>query len=249
MQNFLTNAFRYVETPDRTGKVLLGCRFINNQQLRLEVRDNGQGIPQDKQALIFAEFERLSTAVNGLGLGLSIAKGIAQILEAKIFVSSSPGEGAVFSVVVPLVTGSIADPAVVSCDPDQGSMGLKVLCVDDEPDIIKGMASLLTLWGCRVGTAQSHHEAIQSLEVMTPDLLMVDYQMGDQVSGIELIERIRERSGYQTGAVLVTANQQDALRQQCRELNISYLRKPVKPAAMRAILNRYDVEKHQAETV
>ncbi|MGO0306755.1 PAS domain-containing hybrid sensor histidine kinase/response regulator [Endozoicomonas acroporae] len=249
LQNFLTNAFRYVANTHKTGKVLLGCRFINNQQLRLEVRDNGLGIPKDKQALIFAEFERLSTAVNGLGLGLSIAKGIAQILEAKISLSSSPGEGAVFSVVVPLVTGSIVDPAVVSCDPDQGNMGLKVLCVDDEPDIIKGMASLLTRWGCRVETAQSHHEAIQSLEVMTPDLLMVDYQMGDQASGIELIERIRKQSGYQTGAVLVTANQQDELRQQCRELNISYLRKPVKPGAMRAILNRYDVEKHPLETV
>ena len=78
---------------------------------------------------------------------------------------------------------------------------------------------------------------------------MVDYQMVDQVNGIDLIERIRKRLGYQAGAVLVTANQQDDLRQQCRELNISYLRKPLKPAAMRAILNRYAVETHRAESV
>ncbi len=228
---------------------MLCCRYMKNQQLKIEVRDNGQGIPQNKQALIFAEFERLSTAVNGLGLGLSIAKGIAQILGAKISLSSSPGEGAIFSVVVPLVTRSVLENRVISNNPENGDMGLKILCVDDELEIIKGMTGLLTRWGCRVETAQNHQEAIQSLKGMTPDLLMVDYQMGDQVNGIDLIERIRERLGYQAGAVLVTANQQDDLRQQCRELNISYLRKPVKPAAMRAVLNRYEAEIHRAETV
>ncbi|WP_257283534.1 PAS-domain containing protein [Endozoicomonas sp. SESOKO1] len=252
LQNFLTNALRYVENAGRTGKVLLGCRFIKKQQLRIEVRDNGQGIPQDKQALIFAEFERLSTAVNGLGLGLSIAKGIAQILDAKISVSSSPGQGAIFSVVVPLVARNIVDKRVVSGSPDIGDivdMGLNVLCIDDEADIIKGMTGLLTRWGCRVASARNYCEAIQSIAGMKPDLLMVDYQIGDQLNGIELIKRIRESLGYQTGAVLVTANQQDDLRQQCRELNISYLRKPVKPAAMRAILNRYEAEKLKTETV
>ena len=249
LQNFLTNAFRYVESTNTSGKVLVCCRYMKNQQLKIEVRDNGQGIPQNKQAIIFAEFERLSTAVNGLGLGLSIAKGIAQILGAKISVSSSPGEGAVFSVIVPLVTRNVLENRVISHNPENSDMGLKVLCVDDEPDIIKGMTSLLTRWGCRVETAQNDQEAVQSLKAMIPDLLMVDYQIGGQVNGIDLIERIREKLGYQAGAVLITANQQDGLRQQCRELNISYLRKPVKPAAMRAILNRYEVEIHRAETL
>ncbi|MFK0573876.1 sensor histidine kinase, partial [Endozoicomonas sp.] len=102
LQNFLTNAFRYVENSELNGKVLLCCRYLNSEQLKIEVRDNGPGIPSAQQALIFSEFKRLSTTGNGLGLGLSIAKGVAQILGAKISLSSSPGQGAVFSVVVPL---------------------------------------------------------------------------------------------------------------------------------------------------
>ncbi|KEI71569.1 PAS domain-containing hybrid sensor histidine kinase/response regulator [Endozoicomonas elysicola] len=248
LQNFLTNAFRYVESTKLSGKVLVGCRFLSSQQLKIEVRDNGQGIPLKKQTLIFAEFERLSTAVNGLGLGLSIAKGMAEILGARISLSSSPGKGAVFSVVIPLAKRNVIDAARINHKVNNSDIGLKVLCIDDEPEIIKGMTNLLSRWGCQVHSAQGYQEAIHSLDEMVPDLLMVDYQIGGQINGVDLVERARAMLGYEIGAVLVTANQQDGLRQKCRELNISYLTKPVKPASMRAILNRYEAESKRVET-
>ncbi|MFM5687900.1 sensor histidine kinase, partial [Aeromonas caviae] len=79
LQNFLTNAFRY----NPGGRVLLGCRRMG-EKIRIEVWDNGPGIPQDKQEAIFDEFSRLdhsrTAKEQGLGLGLAIARGISQVL-------------------------------------------------------------------------------------------------------------------------------------------------------------------------
>lgn len=249
LQNFLTNAFRYVENIELTGKVLVCCRYLNGGQLKIEVRDNGPGIPSEQQALIFSEFKRLSTTGNGLGLGLSIAKGIAHILDSKISLSSSPGQGAVFSVVVPLVRRKIINDKLITPAGNDRAMGLRVLCIDDEPDIINGMISLLTRWGCQVYSAQSYLEAMKIIESESLDLLMVDYQIGEKITGIELIGHIRTKLGYEIGAVLITANQQNDLRQQCRDLNIRYLGKPVKPAAMRAILNCYEAKSKRSEEI
>ncbi|MGB1271403.1 MAG: response regulator, partial [Endozoicomonas sp.] len=79
-----------------------------------------------------------------------------------------------------------------------------------------------------------------------PDLLLVDFQLGARMTGVELIQAIRERLGDEVPAVLVTADKQPELRQQCLERGITFLGKPVKPAAMRAVLNRYQARIHGA---
>ncbi len=244
LQNFLTNAFRYVEPvggaeggemqAKAQPKVLLGCRYLHNEQLMIEVRDNGAGIPKAQQALIFSEFKRLSTVPNGLGLGLSIAKGIAHILDARLTLKSSPGNGSVFAITVPVVQRKEVCQVPVA----PGKLQMQILCVDDDAEITRAMASLLSRWGCQVHTANSPQCAFKILEQQQPDVLMVDYQLGE-ITGIELIERIRRLAGCSLNAVLVTANQQDDVRKRCAKKGIGFLKKPVKPAAMRAILNRY----------
>src|SRR5688572_23711674 len=94
LQNFLANAVRYT----RSGSVVLGVRR-DGDGLRIEVHDTGPGIPDDQQAAIFEEFRRGEDAPGqGLGLGLSIAERIAQLLDAPLAVRSAMGAGTVFSV-------------------------------------------------------------------------------------------------------------------------------------------------------
>ncbi|MCV5854527.1 sensor histidine kinase, partial [Escherichia coli] len=95
VQNFLTNAFRY--SPN--GKVALGVRRVQGR-VRIDVWDNGMGIEEEKQQEIFEEFNR-GTQVRsdqGLGLGLAISKGIAQVLGHEISMRSWFGKGSVFSI-------------------------------------------------------------------------------------------------------------------------------------------------------
>ncbi|NMU67156.1 sensor histidine kinase, partial [Vibrio parahaemolyticus] len=95
VQNFLTNAFRY----NPNGKVALGVRRVKGR-VRIDVWDNGVGIEEEKQQEIFEEFNR-GTQVRsdqGLGLGLAISKGIAQVLGHEISMRSWVGKGSVFSI-------------------------------------------------------------------------------------------------------------------------------------------------------
>ncbi|MET4709507.1 PAS domain-containing hybrid sensor histidine kinase/response regulator [Endozoicomonas lisbonensis] len=239
LQNFLTNAFRYSGSDGSSngspGRVMLVVRRTSSRQLRIEVRDNGPGIPEDKQELIFSEFERLRQDGKGLGLGLSIAKGIADVLGHQLRLRSLSGKGTVFSVCLDTVERRIVQQHRVML-PASSLSHLKVLCVDNEEDILVGMSSLLQRWGCTVECADGRDQAVRLIERQIPDVLLMDYQLEECCNGIELIRQLRELSEHDIPAVLITATTRQNLREQCLELGIRFLSKPVKPAALRALL-------------
>lgn len=234
LQNFLTNAFRYCDRGN--GRVMMNVRHWPDNQLCIEVRDNGPGIPEDKQEMIFTEFQRLRQDSQGLGLGLAIAKGIADVLDLSLGVRSRTGQGTVFSVQLRAVERQVIRQQVV---PVTGASltGLKVLCIDNEAGILLGMGSLLGCWGCQVKCAENGQQAITAMREFQPDIMLVDYQLEDKLNGVELVQQLREKQGRQIAAVLVTASSHVALKDECRSLQVSFLTKPVKPAALRAILN------------
>ena len=245
LQNFVSNALRYGGGNGRTPRVVLGCRRTGTS-LRIEVWDNGPGIPEDKRDLVFQEFVRLHPAASdrdegrGLGLGLAIVDRIARILGHKVALRSSPGRGSIFSITVPLATASVTrtapqpqPPAVPGFD-----TGAFVLCIDDEPRIRDAMAALLGGWGCRILTVGSQDEGLAALaeEGRAPDLLIVDHHLGEGPNGLAVIERIRADWGTEVAAALITADRDPTLRAQARARRVDLLLKPVKPAALRALL-------------
>lgn len=239
LQNFLTNAFRYAK-----GRVLLGVRRAGGQ-LRLEVWDRGPGIPADKQKEIFEEFKRLDShqtrAEKGLGLGLAIADGLCRVLEHKLEVRSWPGKGSVFSVTVPLALH--AEVQIPAPQPEQNGQvlaGTRVLCVDNEDSILIGMHSLLSRWGCQVWTARNRLECEQLLsENLHPQLALVDYHLDQGDTGTELMAWLRTRLGEPLPGVVISADGRPELIAQVHAAGLDYLAKPVKPAALRALLNRH----------
>ena len=239
LQNFLTNAFRYAK-----GRVLLGVRH-QGQQLRLEVWDRGPGIPDDKRKVIFEEFKRLDShqtrAEKGLGLGLAIADGLCRVLEHKLEVRSWPGKGSVFSVTVPLAQQAEAPKPVATPEqPGQALAGTQVLCVDNEDSILTGMYSLLSRWGCQVWTARNRLECEHLLsENVRPQLALVDFHLDDGETGTELMAWLRTRLAEPLPGVVISADGRPELIAQVHAAGLDYLSKPVKPAALRALLSRH----------
>jgi CheY-like chemotaxis protein len=239
LQNFLTNAFRYAR-----GHVLLGARR-DGEFLRLEVWDRGPGIPEDKRKVIFEEFKRLDShqtrAEKGLGLGLAIADGLCRVLGHHLEVRSWPGKGSVFSVRVPLVRGPVSAAAQPGIEtPAQALGGAQVLCIDNEDSILAGMHSLLSRWGCQVWTARNRLECEHLLdESVRPQLALVDYHLDEGDTGTELMAWLRARMGQPLPGVVISADARPELVAAVHAAGLDYLAKPVKPAALRALISRH----------
>lgn len=249
LQNFLSNALRYGRADGRRPRVLLGCRRAGDG-LRIEVRDNGPGIAADKQALIFDEFVRLNAEdegnreERGLGLGLAIVDRIARMLELPVGLASAPGRGSTFSITVPRVAAVVAAPVAAPAPQPVPSIETEslVLCLDNEARVREAMATLLGGWGCRVITAASAAEALERVQRAgrLPDLVLADLHLEDGPEpgpdGLEVVAALREAWGQVVPAALVTADREPTLRLRARARQVELLHKPVKPAALRALL-------------
>jgi CheY-like chemotaxis protein len=217
--------------------------------LRIEVHDTGLGIPHSKRKVIFKEFHRLdqgAKVARGLGLGLSIVERIGRVLDHKIEVVSIIDRGSRFSVDVPLAA-SIPAKALQreSFDVDRGQLaGIAVLCIDNELAILDGMETLLGGWGCHVLKAPDLKSALAALAAsnVTPDALLVDYHLGEG-NGIDAIAELRPRFGPELAAILITADRSPGVREDARAHGIQVLNKPIRPAALRALLAQCRVQR------
>ncbi|HEY8566165.1 MAG TPA: hybrid sensor histidine kinase/response regulator [Beijerinckiaceae bacterium] len=248
LQNLISNAVKY--TP--SGRVLVGVRRRGGR-LKLEVWDTGLGIPASKQKLVFREFQRLdqgAKVARGLGLGLSIVERIARVLETPVSLASEPGRGSVFRVEVPLAAAAPARaaPAERATRASAPLSGLKVLALDNEPAILDGMRTLLGGWGCQVVTAASAGEAADAVEtwMMRPEVVIADYHLDDG-DGLRAIDAIRAAAGANVPAVLLTADRSPAVREEAAARGVHVLTKPLKPAALRALLAQWRAMRIAAE--
>ncbi|WP_117195978.1 PAS domain-containing hybrid sensor histidine kinase/response regulator [Rhizobium terrae] len=241
IQNLVSNAIKY--TID--GKVLVGVRR-RGEHVVIEVLDSGIGIPPSKFRTVFREFARLdegARTATGLGLGLSIVDRISRVLSHPVELASTPGRGTIFRVEVPMDVSMAQAPRAVG-EPQrrkrsQPLNGLRVLCIDNEPRILEGMALLITGWGCTVGQADS----IAALDDIVagreppPEIIIADYHLDDG-NGIEAILKLRAKYQADIPALIITADRTPEVRAEAERYDIGVQHKPVKPAAMRAYLTQ-----------
>jgi CheY-like chemotaxis protein/anti-sigma regulatory factor (Ser/Thr protein kinase) len=241
LQNLVSNAIKY--TPE--GRVVVGCRR-RNDAVRIDVYDTGVGIPQSKWRDIFVEFHRLDQGAKiarGLGLGLSIVERVARVLGSKIELESESGRGSHFAITVPRSNDTPMElPARESARVDSGQLvGITALCIDNEPSVLDGMETLLRGWGCDVIKAASLALALTAISESStvPSGLLVDYHL-DHGDGIEAIIALRRRFG-EIPAILITADRSPDVRELARSEGVQILHKPLKPAALRALLAQWRV--------
>ncbi len=230
LQNFLANAVRYTAR----GGILLGVRR-SGAQLRIEVHDTGTGIAPDQQTLIFEEFRRGDDAAGqGLGLGLAIADRIAQLLDAPLTLRSQTGVGTVFAVEIARVpapthaAGEGRAPALA---------GLHVLVVDNEPLALDALVQVLRGWGCHVTPATNLRTAQEALERQFADLWLLDYHLDDGDTGVDLHQRLSATHSPRPTLVL-SADPGETVRRAVHEAGLPLLLKPVKPLALKSVLDR-----------
>ncbi len=244
LQNLVSNAIKY--TP--AGRVLIGCRR-HLGRLRIDVYDTGLGIPRSKQRAVFQEFHRLdqgAKVARGLGLGLSIVERIARVLDHEVTLTSAVGRGSRFSVEMPM--SAPVPPSSYQRDARAADRvhltGITVLCIDNDLAILDGMETLLHGWGCRVLKATDLKSAIGAVSEakVLPDGLLVDFHL-DEGNGIDAIAELRRRFGADLTAILITADRSPHVRDDARAQAIQVLNKPLKPAAFRALLTQWRVQR------
>jgi Na+/proline symporter/signal transduction histidine kinase len=242
LQNLLSNAIKYT----RRGKVVFGVRARGNR-VEVQVCDTGPGIDPAQQALVFKEFHRLAeTAASerGLGLGLSIVERIGRVLEAPITLRSTPGKGSLFSVSLPRAFGAAVRRRNLDAPLSVGDIhNLKVLCIDNESDVLDAMGTLLDGWGCRSVMAASLNEALARLDEMNapPSVILADYHL-NAGTGVDAVKAISLAMGRDLPAVIITADHSPEVQREVRALGLVLLRKPLKAAQLRAILARISMQ-------
>ena len=237
LQNFLSNAVKYTTT----GKILLGCRRRGNQ-VEICVYDTGPGISEAHQQRIFDDFYRVGNLANveGAGLGLGVALRFSRLLGHKIHVHSTDGRGSLFSLCVPLCAAQtrLRKETHVS-GISTGLEALNIFYVDDDEHNIHALGTLMDNWGCKLASAISFESALEYAQSHPPpDAILMDYQLGPDTNGIQLAQALLEQWG-EVPVCVVSAAPDEELSTLIAGHRYDFLRKPVKPGKLRALLDRY----------
>lgn len=208
--------------------------------------DTGIGIAAEQSQLIFSEFYQIGNAArrreHGLGLGLAIVKRTADLLKLRIGLRSVLGKGSVFSVWLPVAhRPSLASPPPAVTATATGAK--TILVVDDDAGVLDSMQLLLTSWGHKVVTANSLDSAVQALQLYQAenaqapiDLILSDFRLAESITGIDVVQALRQASAYPIPAVLITGDTSVDSINRISQANLQILHKPLAPEALMAVL-------------
>lgn len=231
LRNLISNAIRYTER----GRIVVGCR-PQGSSVRICVYDTGIGIAPHDQALVFEEFYQVSNRERdrskGLGLGLAIVDRLTRLLEAPLVLRSNPGRGSLFAFALARAE-EVAPPRVHMAPRGNDSRNLAgtfVVVVDDEELILDAAQNLLEQWGCTVVTAVSRLQALERLagSPRPPDVIICDYRLRDQETGIVVVEAIRNEFNGDIPALLLTGETDPAQIRQISASGVAVLHKPLR---------------------
>jgi len=225
--NLVQNAIKY---SPHGGRVEVSVDRAG-AQARVEVTDQGIGIPKEEQKHVFERFFRAHNAATrnygGLGIGLYVSKEIVERHGGAVEVASEPGKGAKFAFTVPLDELGLVVPG--------GSA--RILIVDDDRAMLDATSTVLREWGYAVDEAADGETALRLLRATKPDLMLVDLMM-PVMDGWTLVLRMRQQGlGEAIPLVIFTADRDAQAR--ARELNAAAaLRKPFSLEELQDVLGR-----------
>lgn len=235
IQNFVSNALRYTAQ----GKVIVGIlrSASRPQHIRIGVWDTGLGISEQQKQKLFLEFERCGHTSpwgeQGLGLGLAIVQRMTQLLDYPLHVYSKLNHGSCFMIEVPLSEAPKQQHNVPTTHL-HNSLQHRVLCFDNDETILQGMRTLLEKWGHQVYSTTNHQQALEIIQQQQPDVWLIDQHLNHDLMGIDFIQQHRIDG---VPIALITADSDPDLPQKLKALNIILMKKPLKPAQLRAWLN------------
>ena len=213
VNNLVSNAVKFTQK----GEITLTATY-ESSKLTIAIADTGKGMATEDRERIFQEFTRLSGAQGeeGFGLGLSIVKKLVTLLEGKISVESTLGEGSCFTVVLPLypIGESIMESKPSSesetMDMDEGAIVvpsmkvIRVLLIDDDKIQLSLTAAMLKQHGIDAVCCEQLEELIEQLRTSVFDVLLTDIQM-PAINGFDLVKLLRTSNIPQAKTIPVIA--------------------------------------------
>lgn len=214
LRNLVANALKFT----RSGGVLLAAHRRGGQ-VAFEIWDTGAGISADQQDRIFGEFERArqdaSGPNEGLGLGLSIVRRYAGLLGIEVKLASRLGKGTAITLLMPDAGTEFARPALsppLAAGTATLLPGMHVLLLDDDPMILAAMARELEDRGCAATSFASEGEARTAvLDGLRADVAIVDFNLGEDVTGIDVLARLEQVHGPLPALILTGGTDSDTL--------------------------------------
>jgi PAS domain S-box-containing protein len=245
--NLLSNAVKFT---NRGGRVQVRLERVNSH-VEVSVSDTGIGIPPEFLPHVFERFRQADAGTarerGGLGLGLSIARQLAELHGGAIEAASGGvGKGSTFRLQLPLMivhpTRDVqpriqpqSRPPRPRVIPDGDLSGVHVLAVDDERDALSLVAEVLESAGARVTTASSADDALRALDAEVPDVIVADIGM-PRVDGFQFIARVRRHRDPRVqvlpaAALTAYARSDDRMKALRAGFHI-HLAKPIDPAEL-----------------
>ena len=245
IRNLLDNAIKYTDN----GKVLIGC-CKRGMNLRFDVLDTGPGIPADQLELIFQDFYQIDNEARkrtqGLGLGLSIVKRMADLLGCSVGCRSVLGKGSLFWVDVPMMSAPAHRMDINSealNHPTNVVQGhAHIVVFEDDEHVLTGLKSVLEGHGFTTTCFQSvDHEKIKDAfadQECRPDLIIADYRLEGNITGRAAIAIIQSIVGENIPAIIITGDTAPERLREARESGFPILHKPVRPERLIDMVNQ-----------
>ena len=239
--NYLSNAIRYTES----GTVLVGCRQ-RGDEIAIQVWDTGTGIPEKHLSSVFQEFVQLDNPERdrgkGLGLGLAISERLAHCLGHEIECQSIVGKRSYFGIVV--ARGSDANAVQKSTQLlnfHTGLTGTNIMFIEDDKIVGEATTELLASWGCTVKWATSSQNSIELVTRVgfEPDIILADYRLPGDQDGLRVATALQLAIGKAVPVIIVTGESDLGKISALSDLGYSVLRKPVRPAKLRSLINHH----------
>jgi signal transduction histidine kinase/ActR/RegA family two-component response regulator len=238
--NLLNNAAKYTRPA---GQIRLAAERQGSEVI-VKVRDTGIGMPPDVLPRIFDIFTQgdrsLERAQGGLGIGLSIVRGVVELHGGSVTAhSAGPGQGSELTVRLPALAPSAQEGRTAEDGGEPAAVPAphRILLADDNQDSVESLALLLTLRGSEVRTARDGWEAVEAAAAYGPDVVLLDIGM-PRLNGYEAARKIREQSrGERMVLIALTGWGQEEDRQRSTEAGFDFhLVKPVDFAALEKLL-------------
>jgi two-component system CheB/CheR fusion protein len=226
--NLLNNAAKYTEPGGRIGIEM----ERQGHEVVIAVRDNGIGIPSamlPRVFDIFTQVERSSDhAQGGLGIGLTLVRSLVEMHGGSVSVSSTPGEGSVFTVRLPLGEGQPEQSPRTEFEFRGGDPAARVLIVDDNQDMAQSTAQLLTLLGHNVQTAYDGPSAVEAARAYRPDVILLDIGLPG-MDGFDVAGQVRQQPELKNTVIIaISGYAENVDRTRSREAGFDHhLVKPI----------------------
>ncbi|MGS2762397.1 ATP-binding response regulator [Sinomicrobium sp. M5D2P9] len=201
LTNLIGNAYKFTEKGHILIKAGVLEKYDTTYRVRIDVKDTGIGIRKDKQEIIFNEFTQAESAIEkkygGTGLGLTISKKLATLLNGTLELSSTEGKGSTFTLKLPLQipaeeTDKITPPKSVA---PKLQTKVKAILIDDDESVLSLTSEILKQQSCNVKAFSKASKALDYINKNDFDIILTDIQM-PEMNGFLFLETLHSDENF-----------------------------------------------------